>query len=181
MKLFKNVDIEDIQAIMANGILPISVTGNNNWNNNNRANNSCDHVYLFKPTGNLNTFVQYGMLLLEVEVDDATQNEIQSADFNRGSYDEFIISEVKPEQVTNIYAPAIFREQIQPFVDGLNVTYVEISAEHYGEDDLVQASEETLLQFRNTILGISTNDSNYFRGLKPSGAILDIYNVRYEI
>ena len=181
MKLFKNVDIEDIKAIMTDGVLPISVTGNNNWNSGNRANNSSDMVYLFNPTSDLNTFVQYGMLLLEVDVDGATKNEIMSTDVNEGSYEEFIISEVKPEQITAIYAPAIFKEQIQSFVNGLSVTYVEMTAEHYGEHDLVPADEDTLLQFRNTILGLSTNDFNYFRGLKDSGAVMDIYNVRYEI
>lgn len=31
MKLFKNVGIEDLESILKNGILPISETGNDNW------------------------------------------------------------------------------------------------------------------------------------------------------
>jgi hypothetical protein len=31
MKLYKNVDIKDLESILENGILPISVTGNDNW------------------------------------------------------------------------------------------------------------------------------------------------------
>lgn len=42
MKLFKNVDILDLENIMRDGILPISKTGNDNWGENKRSNNSKD-------------------------------------------------------------------------------------------------------------------------------------------
>lgn len=65
MKLYKNVDIKDLQAILREGIQPISVTGNNNWSDGKRASNSEDVVYLFETIkGESNTFPQYGMALL---------------------------------------------------------------------------------------------------------------------
>lgn len=48
MKLYKNVDILDLNNILKNGILPISKTGNDNWSENKRSNNSKDVVYLFE-------------------------------------------------------------------------------------------------------------------------------------
>ena len=47
MKLYKNVDILDLENIMREGILPIDVTGNNNWEESRRSNNATDVVYLF--------------------------------------------------------------------------------------------------------------------------------------
>lgn len=47
MKLYKNVDIIDLNNILKDGILPISKTGNDNWSENKRSNNSKDVVYLF--------------------------------------------------------------------------------------------------------------------------------------
>ena len=45
MKLYKNVDILDLENIMRDGILPISQTNNDNWSDGNRSNNSKDVVY----------------------------------------------------------------------------------------------------------------------------------------
>ena len=49
MKLFKNVGLQELKDILNYGILPISITGNDNWEENYRSNNSREVVYLFKP------------------------------------------------------------------------------------------------------------------------------------
>ena len=63
MKLFKNVDFRDLPAILAEGILPISVTGNDNWDDGRRASNSREVVYLFNAERGA-SFVNYGTALI---------------------------------------------------------------------------------------------------------------------
>ena len=101
LKLYKIVDREDLDKILKEGILPISKTGNNNWENNRRADNSTEVVYLFKPLTEQLNFSQYGDVLLEVETT-AYKNEILPYDRNRGKYEEFITYEVKPEEIKGV-------------------------------------------------------------------------------
>lgn len=101
MKLYKNVSSEDLEKILKEGILPISKTGNDNWEGNRRANNSTEVVYLFNPTSEVKSFTQYGDVVLEVEVE-AYRNEIAPNDSNRGQYEEYIVAEVKPEQIVGV-------------------------------------------------------------------------------
>lgn len=101
MKLYKNVSSEDLEKILKEGILPISKTGNDNWEGNRRANNSTEVVYLFNPTSDVTSFTQYGDVVLEVEVE-AYRNEIAPNDSNRGQYEEYIVAEVKPEQIIGV-------------------------------------------------------------------------------
>lgn len=101
MKLYKNVSSEDLEKILKEGILPISKTGNDNWEGNRRANNSTEVVYLFNPTTDVTSFTQYGDVVLEVEVE-AYRNEIAPNDSNRGQYEEYIVAEVKPEQIIGV-------------------------------------------------------------------------------
>lgn len=101
LKLYKVVDKEDLEKILKEGILPISKTGNNNWEGNRRADNSTEVVYLFKPLTDQLNFTQYGNVLLEVETT-AYRNEILPGDRNRGKYEEFITFEVKPEEIKGV-------------------------------------------------------------------------------
>lgn len=101
MKLYKNVSSDDLEKILKEGILPISKTGNDNWEGNRRANNSTEVVYLFNPTSDVTSFTQYGDVVLEVEVE-AYRNEIAPNDSNRGQYEEYIVAEVKPEQIIGV-------------------------------------------------------------------------------
>lgn len=101
LKLYKIVDREDLDKILKEGILPISKTGNDNWENNRRADNSIEVVYLFKPLTEQLNFSQYGDVLLEVETT-AYKNEILPYDRNRGKYEEFITYEVKPEEIKGV-------------------------------------------------------------------------------
>ena len=101
LKLYKIVDKEDLDKILKEGILPISKTGNNNWEGNRRADNSTEVVYLFKPLTEQLNFSQYGDVLLEVETT-AYKNEILPGDRNRGKYEEFITFKVKPEEIKGV-------------------------------------------------------------------------------
>ena len=101
LKLYKIVDKEDLDKILKEGILPISKTGNDNWEGNRRADNSKEVVYLFKPLTDQLNFTQYGDVLLEVETT-AYRNEILPGDRNRGKYEEFITFEVKPEEIKGV-------------------------------------------------------------------------------
>ena len=56
MILYHNADYKDLPSILKDGILPMSETGNNRWNNKKRADNSQNVVYLFNPIGKQNSF-----------------------------------------------------------------------------------------------------------------------------
>lgn len=101
MKLYKVVSSEDLEKILKEGILPISKTGNDNWKNDRRANNSTEVVYLFNPLTEKKDFSQYGDVLLTVETT-AYKNEIEPNDVNNGKYEEYITFEVKPEEIINV-------------------------------------------------------------------------------
>lgn len=101
LKLYKVVAKEDLEKILKEGILPISKTGNNNWEGNRRADNSTEVVYLFNPLTEQLNFTQYGDVILEVETI-AYKNEIAPKDVNAGKYEEFITFEVKPEEIKGV-------------------------------------------------------------------------------
>ena len=101
LKLYKVVAKEDLEKILKEGILPISKTGNDNWEGNRRADNSTEVVYLFKPVTDQLNFTQYGDVILEVETT-AYRNEIAPNDANVGKYEEFITFEVKPEEIKGV-------------------------------------------------------------------------------
>jgi len=101
LKLYKVVAKEDLEKILKEGILPISKTGNNNWEGNRRADNSKEVVYLFNPLRGQLNFTQYGDVILEVETT-AYKNEIAPNDVNIGKYEEFITYEVKPEEIKGV-------------------------------------------------------------------------------
>lgn len=157
MKLFKNVGLQELKEILKNGILPISVTGNDNWEENYRSNNSREVVYLFSPKTELNTFMQYGLVLLEVETENADKTEFMPNDVNKDYYDEYVKNEIKPEEIKNIYIPEIFKKQINKteFLNGIEnrVTWVELA-------DLPAKKE--IIDYENTV-NVS-EFYNYLRG-----------------
>lgn len=157
MKLFKNVGLQELKDILKNGILPISVTGNDNWEENYRSNNSREVVYLFKPKGKLNTFMQYGLVLLEVQTKYAEKTKFMPNDHNDEFYDEYVKEEIRSEEIKKIYIPKIFKKQIEKtdFLKGIEnqVTWVEL-------EKLPEEPEE----YENTV---NVSDFfNYLRGYK---------------
>ena len=116
MKLYKNVDLCDLESICENGILSANECDNFNWEDGNRANNTYDLVYLFEPTSDFNTFVKYGLVLLEVEVENAKKSEFVVGDVNKDKYNEYVVDRVLPNQITKIIIPFIFKEIIKEII-----------------------------------------------------------------
>lgn len=159
MKLFKNVGLQELKDILKNGILPISVTGNDNWEEGKRSNNSREVVYLFSPKNKYNTFMQFGIVLLEVETENAVKTEFMLNDVNKDYYDEFIKDRIKPNEIKKIYIPKILKKQIEK-TDYLNeiydrITWVEL-------EDL--PIEEEIKDYENTVNILDSY--NYLRGWK---------------
>lgn len=159
MKLFKNVGLQELKNILKNGILPISVTGNDNWEEGKRSPNSKEIVYLFKPKTKLNTFMQYGLVLLEVQTKYAKKTKFMPNDYNDGFYNEYVKNEIKPEEIKKIYIPKIFKKQINKteFLNGIEdrITWVEL-------EDL--PIEEEIVDYEESV-NIS-DPYNYLRGWK---------------
>ena len=155
MRLFKNAGLQELKEILKNGILPVSVTGNDNWEEGKRSNNSKDVVYLFSPKTELNTFMQYGLVLLELETENAVKTEFMENDINKDFYDEYVKNEIKPEEIKSIYIPKIFRKQIEKtnFLKGIENKIIWV--------DLKELPDE-LKDYENTV-NIS-DFYNYLRG-----------------
>lgn len=188
MKLFKNVGVEDLKAILTEGILPIAKTGNDNWEEGNRVNNSTEVVYLHTPTGEQNTFAQYGLALVEVEIDDAKENPMAEIDSNQGKYIEFVADEVKPENITAVYIPEILKDRVQDDVKDVadRITWVKMTAKvdedpaSYANFNLIAADAVTLDTFAKTT-SIHTDEMGYFRGTLENRTVFELYDVHYEI
>lgn len=199
MKLYKNVDIKDLQAILREGIQPISVTGNNNWSDGKRASNSEDVVYLFETIkGESNTFPQYGMALLEVEVSTAKENELSERDVNRGNYIEYVIAEVKPEEITAIYIPKIYKKEIELKyqLNDDRIQFVGITAKIFSHSELSPTEEnpfntkifhrdatfeELALLIREGYTPLNSDEMGYFRGIDADGTVVDYQKINYKI
>ena len=180
MKLYKNVDIKDLKNILSEGILPISKTNNNNWDSGKRADNSSDVVYLFSSVSSQNSFPRYGVALVEVSVE-ATENIIANNDANSGEYIEYIAEEVAPANILKVYIPEIFKSYINAeLLEAVKVTWVELTAEVYGENVLENADQELLRQFAKTA-PLSTSEFNFFRGVKENKEMFNLYNINYAL
>ena len=171
MKLFKNVDILDLENILQEGILPINQTNNDNWSDGNRSNNSKDVVYLFKALNQGDSFTHYGLVLIEVDVDDAILNEIDDFDINKGEYIEYIVSEVPVSNIKGIYIPKIFEEPLKAKYEvdfsEIDVKFVDVEFLVYSPElsEYILANDEEKSIFIDTA-NLSTSDFNYLRGIK---------------
>ena len=178
MKLFKNVDLIDLESILKDGLMPLDSVGSN-WGNNNRVDNRTDVVYLFKAQNN-DVFPQYGVVLLEVDVD-AVENEIADNDVNKGKYQEFIVEgTISPSKIKAAYVPAIFKNRISKDIAS-KVVFVEMLADYWADSGLEKACESVLKRFSETAEIESASDMNFFRGITPKRTMIDLYNVKYLI
>lgn len=191
MKLYHNADISDLNKILTEGLLPIDMTGNDKWEDNHRAKNRTDVVYLFSPIGKQNSFVNYGICLIEVDIDNAMENPFEKNDVNKNSYREYIVSMVKPEYFRAIYIPEIFRDKAEKYIDNYEkIVWCKMYAEEitgkirYGMFDVelvyAEVSDETLHQFAQTT-PIEVKSYNYFRGVTDNREMIDLYNISYDI
>lgn len=168
MKLFKNVDILDLENIMRDGILPISKTGNDNWGENKRSNNSKDVVYLFEAINQGDSFMHYGLALIEVDINNAILNEIDDFDINKG---EYIASEVSVSNIKGIYIPKIFEEPLRAKYEvdfsEIDVKFVDVEFLVYSPElgEYILADDEDKSIFIDAA-NLSTSDFNYLRGIK---------------
>lgn len=180
MRLYKNVDVCDLESILEKGILSLEESGNNNWADGKRAPNSTDVVYLFKPKKQGNAFPKYGLVLLEVEVD-ATQNDFLITDPNADLYDEYIVDKVKPEEITKIIIPKIFKNKITLRKDiEERVIWCDMSAAHYTDDGKVEANEDVLKRFAETAHVECAEEFNFFRGIDDNNHMIDLYDIEYK-
>lgn len=171
MKLYKNVDILDLNNILKDGILPISKTGNDNWGENKRSNNSKDVVYLFEALNQGDSFMHYGLVLIEIDINDAVLNEIDDFDINKGEYIEYIASEVPVNNIKGIYIPKIFEEPLRAKYEvdfsEIDVKFVDVEFLVYSPElgEYILANDEDKSIFVDTA-NLSTSDFNYLRGIK---------------
>lgn len=169
MKLYKNVDILDLENIMREGILPIDVTGNNNWEESRRSNNATDVVYLFKENNIGDSFTTYGLVLLEIEVD-AKPNEIDKYDIHKVEYEEYIVSEVPVSAIKAIYIPKIFKDKITKEynidLSEYYIKYVDVEFKVYSnEENRYVVADKQVQDIYVKTANISTFDFNYLRGI----------------
>lgn len=181
MLLYKNVDICDLESIMKNGILPLDKCKNDNWNCGRRSKNSTSVVYLFEPIENKsNTFPNYGIVLLEVDVD-AREHQMSEYDAHRNDYKEYITSEVKPDQIKRVIIPSILKNRIS-VPKNIEITWCDLKAETYKSEKFEwhrgPATAEELELFAKTA-PLNTGDFNFFRGVDENNDVIDLYDVKY--
>ena len=188
MLLYKNVDICDLESIVSLGILPLDECKNDNWEDEKRAKNATDVVYLFKPTGRQNSFPNYGVALLEVDVD-ASANDMLPNDYYIGQYDEFVVKKVAASQINRIFIPDIFKKRISLSADVLRKTcwcsfYAE-KVDRYDHDKgqllYKKLSSVEKERFAETASIDCAKTFNFFRGENPDRTMIDVYNIVYGI
>ena len=182
MMLYKNVDIKDLESILQKGILSLNKSGNNNCNEDKRANNSCDVVYLFKPLTEENSFCQYGAALLEIDIanDKVKENQLLENDVNFGKYIEYVVDKVDADCIKAIYVPKLFKDRIDLPEEILSkITWCKLKANHYGENGKENCPDDILEQFAKTAEIMDASEFNFFRGLTEKRTMIDLYDVQY--
>lgn len=203
---YKNVDICDLPSILSKGILSLNASGNDNWGFGKRVNNSRDVVYLFRPTGYENSFVQYGAALLAVEVD-GVENEMVANDRNRGKYIEYVCDIVPPENIKAVYIPEIFKSRVKfrnskivwcgmeakIFSEDLRDTNVQkygwrdkLGLVHFNDDfrdelNYAECDDDMLERFAQTAEIEDSSVSDYFIGVNPNRTVFGLSYVHYDI
>ena len=182
MILYKNVDIKDLESILTKGILSLNVSGNNNWDDGKRADNSCDVVYLFKPLTEENSFCNYGVALLEIDIsdDEIKENQLLENDRYNGKYVEYITDKVEANCIKSIYIPKLFKNRIDLPIEIMSkITWCGIKANHYVDDGKENCSVEVFEQFAKTAEIMDASSFNFFRGVSEKREIIDLYDIQY--
>ncbi len=181
MKLYKNVDICDLNSILSKGILSLDESGNNNWEEGKRAKNPTDCVYLFQPIeGKPNVFPKYGVALLEVEVESAKKSDFTENDVHKAEYIEYVTAKVEASAIKRVLIPEIFQSRLELPEEVVNrVEFCGMAAKIYGDDELEEASEEVLEMFAKTAPIENSTCFNFFRGIDEKNHLEDLYDIRY--
>ena len=182
MILYKNVDIKDLESILSKGILSLNKSGNNNWDDNKRASNSCDVVYLFNPLTEQNSFCNYGIVLLEIDIpeDKIKENKIDNNDKYNGKYIEYVTDEVHVQYIKAIYIPELFKNRIDLPENILSkITWCGMKANYYGDSVRENCPDEVLKQFAKTAEIMDASEFNFFRGVTEKRTMIDLYDIQY--
>ena len=182
MILYKNVDIKDLESILSKGILSLNVSGNNNWDDGKRADNSCDVVYLFRPLTEENSFCNYGVALLEIDIPDdkIKENQLLENDRYNGKYIEYITDEVSVQYIKTIYIPKIFKERIDLPENILSkIIWCGMEANYYGDSGRENCPDKVLKQFAKTAEIMDASEFNFFRGVTEKRTMIDLYDIQY--
>lgn len=182
MILHKNVDIKDLESIFLKGILSLNESGNDNWNEGKRANNSCDVVYLFKPLTEENSFCKYGAALLEIDIadDKVKENQLSENDINKEKYIEFIVDKVDIDCIKVVYIPKLFKDRVNLSEDIISkITWCKMKANYYGENGKENCPDDILERFAKTAEIVDASGFNFFRGLTEERTMIDLYDVQY--
>ena len=182
MIFYKNVDIKDLESILTKGILSLNVSGNNNWDDGKRADNSCDVVYLFNPLTEQNSFCNYGAVLLQIDIPDneVKENQLLENDRYNGKYIEYITDEVSVQYIKTIYIPKIFKERIDlPEKILSKITWCGMKANYYGDSVRENCPDEVLKQFAKTAEIMDESECNFFRGVTEKRTMIDLYDIQY--
>ena len=182
MILYKNVDIKDLESILSKGILSLNVSGNNNWDDGKRADNSCDVVYLFRPLTEENSFCNYGVALLEIDIPDdkIKENQLLENDRYNGKYIEYIADEVPAQCIKAIYIPKIFKGRIDLSEDIITkITWCGMKANYYGDGNKENCPDDILEQFAKTAEIMDASEFNFFRGITEKREMIDLYDIQY--
>lgn len=182
MILYKNVDIKDLESILSKGILSLNESGNNNWDENKRANNSCNIVYLFKPLTEENSFCNYGVALLKIDIPDniVRESHLSENDEYNGRYVEYVADRVPAQDIAAIYIPELFKERIDlPAEIMTKIVWCNMKAKHYGDYGKEDCPDEVLKQFAKTAEIMSANSFNFFRGKTEKRTMIDLYDIQY--
>ena len=183
MILYKNVDIKDLETILTKGILSLNKSGNNNWDDGKRADNSCDVVYLFRPLTEENSFCNYGVTLLEIDIPDdkIKENQLLENDRYNGKYVEYITDKVEVDCIKSIYIPKLFKNRIDLPIEIMSrITWCDIKANHYGDDgNKENCPDDILEQFAKTAEIMDASEFNFFRGITDRRSMIDLYDIQY--
>lgn len=182
MILYKNVDIKDLKSILSKGILSLNESGNNNWDEGKRADNSNDVVYLFKPLTEENSFCNYGAALLEIDISEniVSESQLLENDEYKGRYVEYVADRIPVQNIAAIYIPELFKERIDLPVEIMaKITWCDIKAKHYGDDGKEDCPAEVLKQFAKTAEIMDASSFNFFRGKTEKRTMIDLYDIQY--
>ena len=182
MVLYKNVDIKDLELILTKGILSLNASENNNWDDGKRVDNSCDVVYLFKPSTEENSFCNYGVALLEIDIrdDKIKENQLLKNDVYNGKYVEYITDKVDVDFIKSIYIPKLFKSRIDLPIEIMSrITWCNIRANHYVSNGKENCPVEVLEQFAKTAEFMDASSFNFFRGETEKITMIDLYDIQY--
>lgn len=194
MRLYKNVDICDLESISEKGILSLKESGNNNWSSSKRVDNSIDVVYLFSPIGMINSFPKsYGIALIEIELDEnqVSRNQMVDNDVNKSNYIEYVTERVSPDKITRILIPSVFKSRINlPDNVMSKIEWCEMSAQIitgfvpaegklFGGKLVYEDCDKEILKNLADTTPLDSNQLNFFRALSPENKIIDFYNIQY--